>query len=218
MERPSHRISTLSLQPGSRRLAGAGISIMAQLGLVAFIVGGVVVRDHFKPPQPFDIRDVKQVPQQTPPPPVKIERPALPAAVAPLFEVAPTDTGAGSITTAPPLVPAQNLPTVTRQPPSPPAIADRAAAAIPATHTTPPYPALARRLGAEGKVTLRLTVAPDGTVKQADIVTSSGRADLDQAAQQWLVTHWTYRPAIRDGAPATAQVLAAVQFSLTASP
>ena len=37
----------------------------------------------------------------------------------------------------------------------------------------------------------------------------------DQA--QWITGHWTYRPAIRDGALATAQVLAAVQFSLSSA-
>jgi protein TonB len=217
MERPSHRISTLSLQPGSRRLAGAGISVIAQLGFVAALIGGVVVRDHFKPPQPFEVKELERVEQRTPPPPIKVERPALPIVAAPLIDIAPAENGGATITTVTPPVTAQNPPTVTRQPPPQAAVPDRAATAIPGTHTTPPYPALARRLGAEGKVTLRLTVAPDGTVKQAEVVTSSGRQDLDQAAQQWLVTHWTYRPAIRDGAPATAQVLAAVQFSLTAS-
>jgi protein TonB len=92
---------------------------------------------------------------------------------------------------------------------------DRAAAPIAATHTSPPYPTLARRLGMQGKVMLRLSVQPDGAVARAEVVTSSGRQDLDQAAVQWITGHWTYQPAIRNGAPATSQVLAAVQFSLT---
>ena len=82
------------------------------------------------------------------------------------------------------------------------------------THTVPPYPPIARRMGAEGKVTLRLTVSAEGRVTQAEIVTSSGREELDQAAQAWIVAHWTYRPARTTGPPVASQVLATVTFSL----
>jgi protein TonB len=79
---------------------------------------------------------------------------------------------------------------------TPPVVPDRSAVSITAARTVPPYPPIARRIGAEGKVTLRLTVSADGRVSQADIVNSSGRDDLDQTAQQWIVAHWTYRPAL----------------------
>ena len=82
------------------------------------------------------------------------------------------------------------------------------------THTVPPYPPIARRLGAEGKVTLRLTVSADGRVTQADVETSSGRDELDQTARQWILAHWTYKPALEDGVPVASHVLAAVTFSL----
>ena len=91
---------------------------------------------------------------------------------------------------------------------------DRAAMAVTETHTAPPYPTMARRLGAQGKVTLRLSVQADGRVAAAEVLSSSGRQDLDQAAAQWITGHWTYRPAIRNGAPAATQVTAAVNFNL----
>jgi len=91
---------------------------------------------------------------------------------------------------------------------------DRAPAGIAATHTAPPYPPVARRLGVEGKVTLRLTVSAEGRVTAADVVTSSGRDDMDQAAQQWIKAHWTYRPALTNGVPMTGQTLATIVFSL----
>jgi outer membrane biosynthesis protein TonB len=53
--------------------------------------------------------------------------------------------------------------------------ADHAPVGILSTHTVPPYPPIARRIGAEGKVTLRLTVSAEGRVTRADVVTTSGR-------------------------------------------
>lgn len=215
MERPSHSITTLSLQSGSRRIAGLGFSIATQLAFVAVLIGGVAVRVNAPPPRPFEVEQLREVKPQTPPPPqIKVERPITPTAAAPVIDIAP-EAGATPITSiVPPTV--QNAPVITRQPPEgPPAVPDRPAIAVPQTHTVPPYPALPRRLGIEGKVTLRLTVAPDGSVGKAEVVTSSGRQDLDQAAQQWIVGHWTYQPAVKAGAPAASQVMAAVQFSLT---
>jgi TonB family protein len=64
-------------------------------------------------------------------------------------------------------------------------------------------------------VTLQLTVNAEGRVAQADIVTSSGRDDLDQTAQAWILAHWTYKPALANGVPAAGHTLATVVFSLT---
>jgi len=215
MERPSHRIKALSLQTGSRRFAGAGFAVAAQLAFAATLVGGIVVRSNIPPRPDLEISKMKDDEAHTPPPPpVRFERPAMPKASAPDIVIA-QESSATAIT----LEAAQPQGTVAAaQPPPPPArpsVPDRAAAAIAETHTAPPYPTLARRLGAQGKVTLRLSVQADGSVGKAEVVTSSGRPDLDQAAAQWITGHWTYRPAIRGGIPATAQVMAAVDFNLS---
>jgi len=89
-----------------------------------------------------------------------------------------------------------------------------AAVGISATHTVPPYPPIARRIGAEGKVTFRLTVSAEGRVTRAEVVTSSGRDELDQTARAWILAHWAYRPALENGAPVASQVLPTVTFSL----
>jgi periplasmic protein TonB len=47
----------------------------------------------------------------------------------------------------------------------------------------PAYPALARRLGEEGKLVLRVFVTPEGHPGQIELKTSSGSPRLDQAAQ-----------------------------------
>ena len=96
--------------------------------------------------------------------------------------------------------------------PQPPVI--RAAVGIAATHTVPPYPPIARRIGAEGKVTFRLIVSPEGRVIRAEVLASSGRDELDQTAQAWILAHWAYKPALENGVAVASQVLATVTFSL----
>jgi protein TonB len=92
-----------------------------------------------------------------------------------------------------------------------------AAVGIVSTHTVPPYPPIARRIGAEGKVTLRLTVSTGGRVTQADVESSSGHDELDQTAQQWIMAHWAYKPAQENGVPVVSHVLATVTFNLAAA-
>jgi len=102
-------------------------------------------------------------------------------------------------------------------PSRPQPVVDSAVAAIAATHTTPPYPALARRLGHEGVVQLRIVISPEGRVVRADVVRSSGYAEFDEAAPSWVVAHWRYRPPMRGTMPVAAMALAAVRFSLEAA-
>ena len=215
MERPSHNIASLSLLSGSRRFGGVSFAVLAQLSFGAVLIGGIVDRVNVASTPPIEVAKIKEVEARTPPPPIKVEKAAMPTAVVPQFDLAPESSGP-TITVVPPRAETPPAQPATRQPPpQPPAVPDRAASAIPETHTSPPYPTMARRLGAQGKVTLRLSVQADGSVTQAEIVTSSGRQDLDQAAVGWITGHWTYRPAIRGGAPAASQVMAAVQFNLS---
>ena len=51
---------------------------------------------------------------------------------------------------------------------------------------SPEYPILSRRAGEEGKVTLRFTLAPDGTAQDVSVVESSGHSRLDRAAMDFV--------------------------------
>ena len=133
----------------------------------------------------------------------KLIKPAeTPVAIPPIVDVA-RDPDPGAIT-----VTMQQTGNVAPQP----LVPDRAP--IAATRTTPPYPIIARRMGWEGTVMLRLIVSVQGRVARADVVTSSGHDELDRAAREWVVAHWAYRPAIKDGSAIEAQVLTRVLFNL----
>lgn len=91
---------------------------------------------------------------------------------------------------------------------------DSGVGGIPGTHTIPPYPPIAVRLGEAGTVQLHLTISPQGLVTNAEITRSSGYEDLDRAAQNWVLTHWRYHPASHAGTPVTGTADAEVQFDL----
>jgi periplasmic protein TonB len=62
----------------------------------------------------------------------------------------------------------------------------------------PPYPAISKRLGEQGKVVLRVLIGTDGTAQRAEIQQSSGFERLDQAALA-TVLRWHYVPGKRGG-------------------
>jgi protein TonB len=206
MERPSHilfaRHSSLSRAPW------IGLAIALQLaGAWLFMHGLSTGVAKFLPP--IDLTPFTETPvEAAPPPPLPPERHITEVkAPLPVFEYQRPggDPGPTFVPSDPPV-----------QPPMPPTSAgvDRAAVSVAGTHTVPPYPSVARRLGLEGMVTFRLTVGTDGRVSAAEVVTSAGSAELDQVARDWILAHWRYRPALKDGNPAPAQLLASVTYSL----
>lgn len=77
----------------------------------------------------------------------------------------------------------------------------------------PTYPPISRRMGEEGKVTLRVLVSPEGTAQQVDIKTSSGSSRLDNSAQR-TVRGWKFIPAKRLGIAVESWVLVPILFKL----
>jgi protein TonB len=208
MERPSHIIFD-HRQTFSRRLPIVAMAIGLQLagiwlfthGLASHLPGMTHVLDFVPVPE-------TQKPTLLPPPEPPMQHVAVPIVPLPEFGTAPQDNN-NSIGGQIAQPPAGGGTTVRNA-----VGADRAATGILSTHTVPPYPPIARRMGEEGKVTLRLTVSAEGRVTNADIVTSSGRVELDQTAQAWIVAHWAYKPALQEGTAVASQVLATVTFSL----
>ena len=138
-----------------------------------------------------------------PPPDIKIETPPPPPAAIQQVQ---------KITPARVTPPQQSAPVTTPAPP--PAVPDTEAVGIASTHTTPPYPPVAHRLGKEGTVMLHISISATGDVTDASVATSSGTDELDQAAIEWVKSHWRYKPAIHSGQPVASTAKVAVQFTL----
>ncbi len=209
MERPSHMMFDTQSRYFSHRLPFITLAISLQAGALWLFMHAFVAQTFHLPPDDLKVRWIPDDPIMGDPPPPP-PPPPIPTHIDPPQPVNPVPFNTASDGPRNTFTTTSIAPT---QPPVPGA-SDRTAVSITATHTVPPYPPIARRIGAEGKVTLRLTVTPEGRVSEADIVTSSGREDLDQTAQAWIVAHWMYKPALANGAPVASKTLASVTFSL----
>lgn len=76
----------------------------------------------------------------------------------------------------------------------------------------PAYPALARRLGKEGKVLLRLTIDENGDIVNVEVVEDSGYGFADAAVA--AVKRSTFIPPTWNGRPIRTRALLPVQFTL----
>jgi protein TonB len=79
--------------------------------------------------------------------------------------------------------------------------------------TRPEYPLAARKQGLEGKVLLRVTVAPDGRTTSVTVVESSGHAILDRAARDG-VSRWRFTPARRATGAVASVIEVPIEFKL----
>ena len=77
----------------------------------------------------------------------------------------------------------------------------------------PTYPPVARRLGLEGRVVLRVQVSAKGAPEEVVIAQSSGAAVLDEAALK-AVQGWTFVPARRGETPIARAVDVPILFRL----
>lgn len=207
MREPVHFI----LQPGTRwtneRIAGVGFVALLHVIAIWAILNGLAQK-FVKVIETDPIELIVPVTHQPPPPPAP-----------PMPHVDPTDTATRVTVPPPPINIANDARKViagsidTTPPPQPPA-PDTYASGISGTHSIPDYPALARRLSEQGNVRLSLTISAAGDVTAATVVQSSGFADLDQTAVDWVIGHWKYKPATRGGAAVNSTALAVVVFNL----
>jgi TonB family protein len=77
-------------------------------------------------------------------------------------------------------------------------------------------PDLARRLRAQGEVTLSLVVKADGSVRDAQIVQSAGYG-MDESAVD-CVRKWRFKPGAKDGSAVDVAFRFAYNFGLTPQP
>ncbi len=102
----------------------------------------------------------------------------------------------------------------TDAPPAPVSLRGAGGAGIAVLYSPRPvYPAAARSAGIEGLTVLRMEVRPNGSVGAVEVVTSSGHAELDEAAAA-AVRRWKFVPLKVAGQPVVAQVEQAISFRL----
>lgn len=100
--------------------------------------------------------------------------------------------------------------------------------AVPETRTRPAlapgnvalekvYPPIAKSMGVEGPVTMRLHISATGCMEQGDVVQTSGADDLDDAALLWAETA-TYLPAAKGRKGVAESFLFRVVFMIKEEP
>jgi protein TonB len=137
---------------------------------------------------------------------VKSEAPVVSAPVAALIEATPVSQPAAApmpeVSAAPRTAPVEPAPI------TPP---DVRVAYL--SNPRPAYPLTARRLGLEGRVTLRAEILENGSCGRIAVAQSSGHELLDSAALQ-AVKQWHFMPARRGGEAVAAWAEIPVSFRL----
>ena len=155
-------------------------------------------------------------PEIVPPKPRPIEKRPVPRPVP--QEVTPLAIPAEAPTPAPPvevpvaIVPVP-VPAPTPAPPAPVAPSKPRFDADYLDNPKPVYPSLARRMGEQGRVVLRVQVAANGLPTEVVLHASSGSERLDQAALD-TVRRWKFVPARLGDEAVAASVLVPIVFSL----
>ncbi len=203
MKRPEHiAISSGRMTP--RRALSIGLVGAIHVAVIWALLNGIAVRikNYIPPTLIAHVVNIQQPEQKVAPPPTSFVKPTEPQIAPPPVIDIQTPPPPAAIST-PPRQPATNTVPV-----------NASASGIASTHTTPPYPPNARRLGEQGEVRLKITVTPQGTVGDAQVEQSSGHPDLDQTAMDWVKSHWRYKPAMQNGVAIASTTEAIVKFDL----
>lgn len=78
----------------------------------------------------------------------------------------------------------------------------------------PAYPAAMLRLQMEGKVTVRVSIGPDGRVQDVTLISAPDPAFFEATRRQAL-SRWRFTPATRDGVPVASEKVMTVTFRIT---
>ena len=166
-------------------------------------------------PKPAPTPPVPDKPRPTPrPQPAPKAQPA-PATQAPskLAAAQPAAEPAPNAPVAPPAAAAAPAPATPPAAPAPPRIELPSSNAAYLNNPKPPYPAISKRMGEQGKVVLRVLISAEGLPQKVEISQSSGYDRLDRQAQE-AVQHWRFVPGKRNGVPEAMWTLVPIQFVL----
>ncbi|WP_226459085.1 energy transducer TonB [Quatrionicoccus australiensis] len=210
LSRPSsfQRSSLLGIVVGLH--AGIFLLILAAKTIVPQIMEMPMVVDMLPAPEAEKTPVAKPLPMAKPQP-AKQQAAATPAPRTPTPSIETTNSTI-PLASAPAAAPAEARPAAAAAPAAEASSAARFDADY-LKNPAPPYPALARRMGEEGKVILRVSVNPQGSADSVEIKTSSGSPRLDEAAQK-TVRNWKFIPAKRGDTAIQSWVLVPIIFKL----
>ncbi|MCU7887770.1 MAG: energy transducer TonB [Candidatus Thiodiazotropha sp. (ex Lucinoma aequizonata)] len=147
-------------------------------------------------PEPAD--EKHEPPPLTPKPMLKranLPRPELPEWQIPEFDI-PLDIGTGPYIGSRPMLPEAEI-----------------AEAILRLRFPPSYPQRALMRYIEGKVVLRFTINPDGTVSQAEVVDADPPGYFEQSALR-AIRRWKFHPKVENGVAIARTATQTIKFSL----
>lgn len=202
-----------------RRLSPAGLTTVLLLHGVVF--WALLQMNLVQLPAPLAVLTVELLkPPEAlrPPEPLALPKPQpVEKRPVPLRPPAPVQLAAPAESPAPPTLAVPPAPTfVEPAPPAPTAPVQIVQPRFDADYLLnpkPPYPALSRRMGEEGRVVLRVQVRSDGGAGEVQLQTASGSPRLDQSALE-TVRRWKFVPARRGDEAVAAWVLVPIIFSL----
>jgi periplasmic protein TonB len=156
------------------------------------------------------VRPPKVVPQEPPPPPPRRTPPKAPPPIQNAAAVPSEAPLAAPVETVAAVAPAEPAP-----PPAPePEPVKPAFGGIGYKNNPPPdYPSLAVRQGWQGTVLLRVRVRETGAVESIEVLRSSGRKVLDDAAIH-TVERWVFAPSTRGTTPVDGFATVPIEFKL----
>ena len=205
MERPNH-LDVGKKSTSSRATSIAivvGIHVAVIFGLVAALNQGALLKQLQEIKATVDTP--KEQPKAPPPPPPDLVKPPPPVAIVPEFQVA---------SAPPPPVTVAKPP-----PPAPPPAAAPAPASDPLrpimrTHTQPIYPPISVRLNESGTTLMLVHITTEGSVDTCKVETSSSSERLDNAACDWVKSHWRWQPPTNKGVPTDVSTRVSVKWDL----
>jgi protein TonB len=206
MERPNHlKVADKSTSSKATSIAiVVGIHIAVIFGLVAALNQGALMKQLKEIKATVDTP--KEAPKAPPPPPPDLVKPPPPVAIVPEFQVA---------TAAPP--PVTTVPHTT-PPPAPPKAAPAAASdplrPIARTHVLPPYPPISVRLNEQGTTLMLVHITTEGNVDDCKVEQTSSSERLDQAACDFVKSHWRWQPPTNQGTPTAVSTRVSVKWDL----
>jgi protein TonB len=200
----------------SRRYAGLVLVVLIHIIAIYGLLYGLSISRVDVPPPVSQIVHVDAPLKPTEPvqtiPNVTLlqqEKVFVPTVEIPIAPTQPTNTTSVQST---PVVPEQTATTVQVAPQGLPV---RVEPGLDRAHSgTPIYPAISRRMGEQGSVTLQVLVGPDGQVQDVKVLQSSGFGRLDNAAIDAARNHSTFKAGSLGGKPEAMWFLYRYRFDL----